>query len=229
MEALSSLATYAYEHREDPFPTVHPDIGEFTAVELGHPLLPDCVRNSVSVTKEQALLIISGSNMSGKSTLLRAVGINTVLALTGAPIRARSLKLPVLRLATSIHVADSLREGASHFSAEIDRIRHIVEIAREQPPALFLIDEILQGTNSGDRRVGSEAILTRLLNLGAIGIITTHDLALTQIARTNPGRVLNAHFKDQIREGRMVFDYILKPGIVQGSNALELMRIYGLI
>ena len=229
MEALCSLATYSYEHPEDPFPDVRSEGTEFEAVDLGHPLLPGCVRNSLSLTGEHALLIISGSNMSGKSTLLRTIGINAVLALSGAPVRAQSLRISILSVATSLHVADSLRDGASHFSAEIARIRQIVEIARQKPPALFLIDEILQGTNSDDRRVGSEAILTQLLNLGAIGAITTHDLALTGIIGANPGRVVNAHFKDQIRDGGMAFDYKLKAGVVEGSNALALMRLYGLI
>jgi DNA mismatch repair ATPase MutS len=223
IEALNSLATYSYEHPDDPFPELTEGEGEFCGVNLGHPLLPGCVRNSVSLDSHHALLIVSGSNMSGKSTFLRTIGINTVLALAGAPVRAQSLRLSHLSLATSLHIADSLQEGASHFSAEIARIRQIVEIAREQPPALFLIDEILQGTNSEDRRIGAEAILKRLLAMGAIGAITTHDLALTNI----PGA--NAHFRDQIRDGRMSFDYILKPGVVEGSNALELMRLYGLI
>ncbi|HEX6545802.1 MAG TPA: hypothetical protein VF023_05815 [Bryobacteraceae bacterium] len=222
IEALTSLATYSYEHPDDPFPEIKGD-GEFRGVNLGHPLLPGCVRNSVSLDSQHALLIVSGSNMSGKSTFLRTIGINTVLALAGSPVRAQSLQLSILSLATSLHIADSLQQGASHFSAEISRIRQIVEIARERPPALFLIDEILQGTNSEDRRIGAEAILNRLLHMGAIGVITTHDLALTNIAGAN------AHFRDQIRDGRMSFDYTLKPGIVEGSNALELMRLYGLI
>lgn len=223
MEALDSLATYSYEHPDDPFPEIAEGQGEFCGVNLGHPLLPGCVRNSVSLDSSRALLIVSGSNMSGKSTFLRTIGINTVLALAGAPVRAQSLRLPILSLATSLHIADSLQEGASHFSAEISRIRQIVEIARERPPALFLIDEILQGTNSEDRRIGAGAILNRLLHMGALGVITTHDLALTNITGAN------AHFRDQIRDGRMLFDYTLKPGVVEGSNALELMRLYGLI
>jgi hypothetical protein len=223
MEALNSLATYSYEHPDDPFPEITQGEGEFRGVLLGHPLLPGCIRNSVSLDSRHALLIVSGSNMSGKSTFLRTIGINTVLALAGAPVRAQSLRLSTLSLATSLHIADSLQQGASHFSAEIARIRQIVEIARERPPALFLIDEILQGTNSEDRRIGAEAILNRLVHMDAIGVITTHDLALTNITGAN------AHFRDQIRDGRMSFDYILKPGVVEGSNALELMRLYGLI
>ncbi|MFZ0590562.1 MAG: hypothetical protein WAM39_08775 [Bryobacteraceae bacterium] len=229
IEALSSIATYAYEHPDDPFADVIEHGTQFEAVDLGHPLLPDSVRNSVTLDAQHSLLIVSGSNMSGKSTLLRTIGINTALALAGAPVRARALRISALRIATSIHVADSLKEGESHFSAEISRIRQIVEIARASTPALFLIDELLQGTNSRDRLAGAQAILNRLMDLGAIGLITTHDLALTNIATANPDRAANVHFEDQIVDGRMTFDYTLKPGVVEGSNALELMRLYGLI
>jgi MutS domain V len=229
IEALSSIATYAYEHPDDPFPELHNGSAWFDAVDLGHPLLPASVRNSLTLDAQHSLLIVSGSNMSGKSTLLRTVGINAVLALAGAPVRARALRMSALRIATSLHVADSLKEGESHFSAEISRIRQIVEIARASKPALFLIDELLQGTNSRDRLVGAQAILNRLMELGAIGLITTHDLALTNIAVSRPERAANVHFEDQIRDGQMTFDYTLKPGVIQGSNALELMRLYGLL
>ncbi len=228
-EALSSIATYAYEHPDDPFPDFIECGAEFDAADLGHPLLPASVRNSLTLDARRSLLIVSGSNMSGKSTLLRTIGINAALALAGAPVRARALRLSALRIATSIHVADSLKEGQSHFSAEISRIRQIVEIARASNQALFLIDELLQGTNSRDRLAGAQAILNRLMELGAIGLITTHDLALTDIATADPEHAANVHFEDQIRDGRMTFDYTLKPGVVKGSNALELMRLYGLI
>jgi hypothetical protein len=228
-EALNSLATYSWEHPGDCFPQVDAEGDGFVASDMAHPLLTDCVPNSVSITAARPLLIVSGSNMSGKSTLLRTIGINAVLALAGSAVRAPSLRMHPVSLATSIRVADSLQEGASHFSAEIERIRQIIETARDFPPTLFLIDEILQGTNSGDRRIGSEAILTQLLALGALGVITTHDLALTHIGRNSQGRVVNAHFRDQIADGKMVFDYVLKPGVVQGSNALDIMRLYGLL
>jgi hypothetical protein len=229
MEALNSLATYSYEHPRDPFPEFIDDGPVFIGDALGHPLVPNCVPNSVSLHPEQPLLIVSGSNMSGKSTLLRTVGINAVLAFAGAPIRGLSLQISSLRVGASLHISDSLAEGDSHFSAEIKRIRMIVDLAENQGPALFLIDEILQGTNSHDRLTGTRAILERLLSRKAIGLITTHDLALTDLAGAMRAGAANVHFQDEIRDGRMAFDYTLKAGVVTGSNAVELMRLYGLI
>jgi DNA mismatch repair ATPase MutS len=167
--------------------------------------------------------------MSGKSTLLRTVGVNAVLAFAGAPVRAESLRVSPLRMGASLHISDSLALGDSHFSAEIKRIRTIVDLSENQGPALFLIDEILQGTNSRDRLTGTQAILDRLLLHGAIGLITTHDLALTRLGGVTGSRAINVHFQDEIRNGLMTFDYRLKPGVVEGSNAVELMRLYGLI
>jgi hypothetical protein len=229
LEALNSLATYSYEHPHDPFPELIDDGPVLIGRALGHPLVPKCVPNSVALNPEQRLLIVSGSNMSGKSTLLRTVGINAVLAFAGAPIRGLSLDISPLRVGASLHISDSLAEGDSHFSAEIKRIRMIVDLAENHGPALFLIDEILQGTNSHDRLTGTRAILERLLNRNAIGLITTHDLALTDLAGAMGSIAANVHFRDEIRDGRMVFDYTLKPGVVTGSNAVELMRLYGLI
>jgi hypothetical protein len=229
MEALSSLATYAYEHAEDPFPELVERGPIFDGAELGHPLVARCVRNTISLDSEQPLFVVSGSNMSGKSTLLRTIGINSVLAFAGAPVRAARLRLSPLAIGASLHVMDSLAEGQSHFSAEIKRIRLIVDLAEQCGPALFLIDEILQGTNSQDRLTGTRAILERLLSQGAIGLITTHDLALTRIEGVAGTCTTNVHFQDEIRDGTMTFDYKLKPGVVQGSNAIQLMRLYGLL
>jgi DNA mismatch repair ATPase MutS len=167
--------------------------------------------------------------MSGKSTLLRTIGTNAVLAFAGAPVRAASLTLSPLTIGASLHVMDSLAEGQSHFSAEIKRIRTIVDLAETRGPALFLIDEILQGTNSQDRLTGTRTILERLLAQNAIGLITTHDLALTKLEGVAGLATTNVHFQDQIRDGKMTFDYKLKPGVVEGSNAIELMRLYGLL
>jgi DNA mismatch repair ATPase MutS len=138
------------------------------------------------------------------------------------------LRISTLAIGASLRVSDSLQEGASHFSAEISRIRQIVEIAREGP-ALFLIDEIMQGTNSHDRLIGADAVIRKLLASGAIGLVTTHDLALTGIASDTTHPAVNVHFQDHIQNGKMAFDYKLKQGVVQGSNALELMRLYDLI
>jgi hypothetical protein len=231
IEALSALATYAYEHPADPFPALVPDGAVFDASGLGHPLIDErvAVRNDVRLGgSSPRALMVSGSNMSGKSTLLRAVGVNVVLALAGAPVRAASVTMSVLAVGATLRVDDSLQAGHSRFYAEILRIRAIVDLARGPQPVLFLLDEILGGTNSYDRRIGAEAIVRALVDAGAIGLVTTHDLALTEMAAGSNSRVVNVHFDDRIEKGAMVFDYRMRPGVVERSNALELMRAVGL-
>jgi len=229
MEALCALAGYAYEHPGDPFP----EIGAppcFAAEQLGHPLIPDsrCVRNDVHLDGDRRLLIVSGSNMSGKSTLLRAVGTNAVLAQAGAPVRARRLRLSPLAVGASIRLHDSLQAGTSRFYAEITRLRQLVDLAEGGVPLLFLLDEILHGTNSHDRRIGAEAVVKELVARNAIGLVTTHDLALAQMAESLGARAANVHFEDHLEDGRMRFDYRMRPGVVTKSNALALMRAVGL-
>jgi len=233
IEALVSLATYAFEHPELPYPTVLDGDSEprFEAEALAHPLLPAASRvaNDVAIGGGAArLLIVSGSNMSGKSTLLRTVGVNVVLALAGAPICARRMTLSPLAIGATLRIHDSLQEGRSRFYAEITRLRQIVDLAAGPVPVLFLVDELLSGTNSHDRRVGAEAILRGLLDRNAIGIATTHDLALTEMAGPLGSRAANVHFEDELRDGKMSFDYQMRPGVVQKSNALALMRAVGL-
>ena len=172
--------------------------------------------------------MVSGSNMSGKSTLLRTVGVNTVLALAGAPVRAEALRVSPLAIAASIHVVDSLMDGTSHFYAEIKRLRQVMDLTDGERPVLFLLDEVLHGTNSHDRRIGAEAVLRSLLARHAVGFITTHDLALAEVADELAPQVVNVHFQDQLVDGEMRFDYRLWPGVVTRSNALELMRAVGL-
>jgi DNA mismatch repair ATPase MutS len=229
IEALSSLAGYAWERPADPFPSIVPGSAFFEGEALGHPLLPDdrFIRNDVKLGGNLRLLIVSGSNMSGKSTLLRTAGVNAVLALAGAPVRAKSLSLSPLSIGASIRVTDSLQGGTSRFYAEIKRLRQIVDLAAAGP-LLFLLDELLHGTNSHDRRIGAEAVVCGLVERGAIGLITTHDLALTHIAETLGDRAVNVHFEDHIENGQINFDYRLRAGIVTKSNALELMRSVGL-
>ncbi|MFN7944264.1 MAG: DNA mismatch repair protein MutS [Blastocatellia bacterium] len=230
MEALCALAGYAYEHPHDPFPELVESGICFDSRALGHPLIPAerCVRTDLKLDESLRLLVVSGSNMSGKSTLLRTVGINTVLALAGAPVRAESLRISPLATGASIHIQDNLQTGASLFYAEITRLRQLMEMARGEPPLLFIIDEILHGTNSHDRRIGAEAILKGLVARGAIGLVTTHDLALTNVVDELAPLAANVHFEDHLENGRMKFDYILRPGIVRKSNAIELMRSVGL-
>jgi hypothetical protein len=229
-EALTSLATYAAEHPADPFPEIAAGPSALEAEALAHPLLPiaTAVPNDVRLGgAAPQLLLVSGSNMSGKSTLLRTVGLNAVLAQAGAPIRGRRLRLTPLRVGGTLRIQDSLQAGRSRFFAEITRISAIVALARETP-VLFLLDEILSGTNSHDRLQGASGILTGLIDLGAIGLATTHDLALTAMVDGIGARAANVHFEDRFDTGVLTFDYRLRPGVVQSSNAIALMRAVGL-
>jgi MutS-like protein len=229
LEELQSLATYSFEHPNDPFPKLADGEPCFEVTALGHPLIPEgrSVRNDVSLGGETRLLLVSGSNMSGKSTLLRAVGINTVLAMAGAPVRATSLRITPLRVGASIQVNDSLQEGRSRFYSEILRLRAICALAEEQPPVLFLLDELLDGTNSSDRLTGAAGIAHALMTAGAIGLISTHDLALTAMGDSTHA-LRNVHFEERIENGEMLFDFRLRDGVVTTRNGVALMRMVGL-
>lgn len=259
LEALSSIAWFAFENPDYTQPEIRDegDQPQLIAEGLGHPLLPreSCQLNDVALGLgpdcEAQAFVISGSNMSGKSTFLRSCGINTALALAGAPVRARRLRLTPLAIGASIRIQDSLQEGSSKFYAEITRLRAILDLAAGERPTLFLLDEILHGTNSHDRRIGAEAAVHALLQRRAIGLVTTHDLALANMASersepskaaespagknshsvdaaTSPPPLINKHFVDHLEGGRIHFDYKLRPGVVQRSNALALMREVGL-
>jgi len=232
IEALASVGGYAFENPTDRFPQFA-DVAEtpcFHAEGLGHPLIPAAraVRNDVRLDGSLQMLVITGSNMSGKSTLMRTVGINTVLALAGAPVRATSLRLSPLAIGASIRTQDSLQDGASKFFAEIKRVRQVLDIANGPVPLLFLLDEIFDGTNSAERRIGAEAVVHSLIQRRAIGLVTSHDLALAEIAVSLAPRALNVHFEDHLEGDRMAFDYRIKPGPVTRGNALGLMRAVGL-
>lgn len=230
VEAVSSLAGYAFENPDDIFPKIMESGPHLVGEELGHPLLSNerVVRNSIHLDATQQALIISGSNMSGKSTYLRTVGVNTVLALAGGPVRAKALSLSPLAIVATLRVQDSLLEGRSRFFAEITRVRELLQKAGTQPPVFFLLDELFHGTNSHDRCIGAEALMQRLLAAGAIGLLTTHDLTLTQITERLDKGVRNVHFADQFVDGEMHFDYKMRDGIVPHSNALVIMRAIGL-
>ncbi len=230
LEALCSLAGFAWEHPADVYPSIEEGEARFEAEALGHPLLAEarCVRNDVALGGDTRVLIVSGSNMSGKSTLLRAVGTNAVLALAGAPVRASRLRLSPLALGATLRILDSLQEGTSRFYAELVRLRDLVRIAEGPIPLLFLLDEILHGTNSHDRRLGAAAIVRGLVQRNAIGLVTTHDLALSEVADDPGVHALNVHFEDRLEEGQMLFDYRMRPGVVRTSNALALMQTLGL-
>lgn len=234
LEALSSLAGYAWEHPADPFPEIRDGgaepRGRLDGEALRHPLLPvaECVPNDVALGGSPSVLLVSGSNMSGKSTYLRTIGTNVVLALAGAPVRAARLALTPVALGATLRIQDSLQAGKSRFYAEITRLKEIMDVASGPFPLLFLLDEILHGTNSHDRRIGAEALIRGLVARGAIGLVTTHDLALTELVGDAGGALANAHFEDQVKDGEIAFDYKLRPGVVRHSNALALMKAVGL-
>ena len=230
IEALLDLAGYAYEHPGDVFPVFTDEAPLFDAVGLAHPLIPEgrAVRNDLTLGRDLRLIIISGPNMAGKSTFIRSVGINAVLAQCGAPVRAHKLQLSRLSVGASVCVLDSLQGGISRFYAEITRLKAIADLTAGPMPVLFLLDELLQGTNSHDRRIGAEAVVRNLLKRGAIGLLTTHDLALAEIAVDVGAQGANFHFEDHLEDGKLRFDHRLSPGIVQTSNALQLMRSIGL-
>ena len=236
LEALSSLAGFSFEHPDYVFPEIVAEPG-FVAKALGHPLIePDKrVANDVAIERPSHALVVTGSNMSGKSTLLRAIGVNVVLANAGAPVCAASFRLGRLKVATSMRVSDSLEEGTSRFYAELKKLKLVLDLARSAKKAdgksghvLFLLDEILHGTNTRERLIGARAIMRELLALDALGAVSTHDLGLGDLETEMPDHVKNVHFEEQVEGEVMTFDYRLRPGVVQSSNALRLMKIVGL-
>jgi hypothetical protein len=230
LEALASLAAFLDVDADATMPDVAEPGTPLEAEGLQHPLLPADARvpNDVRLDGPGSALIVTGSNMAGKSTLLRAVGLNLASALAGGPVTARAMRVPVTRLRASMRVDDSLQRGASYFHAELTKLRLVVEDAEAQPPVLFLLDEMLRGTNARARHVGARSVLLHLLDRGATGMVATHDVALAELAEQRPGRIHNVHFTDVIRDGEMIFDYRLREGVVQTSNALELLRRAGI-
>jgi DNA mismatch repair ATPase MutS len=228
-EALNALAAYSYENPDNAFPDFAEGETCFEARELGHPLLPRtaCVANDIELNAVSHFYVVSGSNMSGKSTLLRAIGLNALLAFAGAPVRARALRLSGLSIFASLSIVDSLINGKSKFLAEVDRLRQAIQSAGEKRPVLFLVDEIFSGTNSRDRRIAAEAVVKTLVSRGAIGALSTHDLALTEIASSQGMHGINVHMGSREERDPMDFDYRLKPGVTREANALAIARMAG--
>ena len=229
-EALNSLAGYACENPDNVYPDLIDDAAAlFEAASLGHPLLPaaSCVHSDVALNPACRFYVVSGSNMSGKSTLLRSIGLNAVLAYAGAPVRAQSLRISPLSICASLSVVDSLLNGKSKFLAEMDRLRLMLATVARHEPVLFLIDEILSGTNSRDRRIASEAVVRTLIAGGAIGALSTHDLALTDLATLDDLHGANVHMGSREGGEPMDFDFILKPGPTTEANALAIARLAG--
>lgn len=230
-EALLALAAFSAEHPAFVFPELIDGGAALDADGLAHATLPPgAVANDIRLGADAPhLLIVSGSNMSGKTTWMRTLGVAVVLARMGAPVRATRFRVSPVAVGAAIRVLDSLTDGRSRFFAEVVRLKQIVDLARgTHGSVLFLLDEILSGTNSHDRRIGAEAVMASLVRAGAIGIVTTHDLALATITDRLAGVAANAHFDDRFSDGTLQFDYRLKPGVVETSNALALMRAVGI-
>jgi hypothetical protein len=230
LEAVSSLAGLAHDEPASSFPEVTDGPARFEATGLGHPLIDpgSRVENDVSLPGPGRALLVTGSNMSGKSTLLRAMGLASVLAQAGAPVCATRLSIARFTLRTSVRVSDSLEHGVSHFYAEISKLKAVVDAAREAEPVFFLLDEILHGTNSRERQIGARWVLGELLQRGAIGAVSTHDMELCRLPDALMERVTMVHFRENVENGKMTFDYKVRPGPVTAGNALRLMQIVGL-
>lgn len=230
LEALCSLATFAHGDPDATFPEILDADQPLEAVGLAHPLLPSDQRvsNDLTLRGPGTALVVTGSNMAGKSTLLRATGLNIALALAGGAVCAARMRVPVVRLRASMRAQDELQEGASYFHAELTKLRSVVEQADASPPILFLLDELLRGTNERARHVGARSVLTHLLQRGATGLVATHDVALAALEREQPEQISNVHFTDVVVDNEMRFDYRLRAGIVKTSNALRLLAMAGI-
>ncbi|HJL14678.1 MAG TPA: DNA mismatch repair protein MutS [Sandaracinaceae bacterium LLY-WYZ-13_1] len=230
VEALASLSVLLHQDLFARQPEIVGPGEPFEAEGLAHPLLPadERVANDVELRGPGTCLIVTGSNMAGKSTLLRAVGVNIALALAGGPVVARAFRVPRVRLRASMRIADSLQTGASYFQAELGRLRLVVGGADKTPPVFFLLDELLRGTNAKARHIGARAVVKHLLERDAMGLVATHDVALSELEDEQPGAVSNVHFTDVIADGVMTFDYRLRAGVVKTSNALRLLQQVGI-
>jgi hypothetical protein len=236
IEAVAAFAGLAHDNPEWAFPDLREEAERVEGRAVGHPLIADAVRvpNDVRVGPAGTFLLVTGSNMSGKSTYLRSIGVNVVLALAGAPVCARSFALPKVRVWTSMRVQDSLEAGVSFFMAELARLKQVVDAADAAPPderVLYLLDEILLGTNTAERQVAARHLLAHLLASGAIGAVSTHDLTLAAAPELSAAAE-RVHFRELIEQGEngpeMRFDYLLRPGLASSTNALRLLELVGL-
>lgn len=229
-EALCSFSVLAHDNTDWVFPEVTEEKPAFTATSLGHPLINQKTRvcNDVTLSRPGTVLIITGSNMSGKSTLLRTVGVNLVLAYAGAPVCANGMKTAFMKIYTSIRVEDSLEQNTSAFYAELKRMKKIIDATQERQSFIFMLDEIFRGTNSRDRILGAKTIIKNLSERSTIGFVTTHDLELSTLEREHPQYIINYHFTDQIINDQLTFDYKLKPGVSKTTNAIALMKMIGI-
>lgn len=229
IEALSSLSLIHFDHPEWVFPKIINDKSEVSAIELGHPLLSEKrVYNDVSIKDPSDILLITGSNMSGKSTFLRTIGINLILSYTGAPVCAKAFKTSIMEIYTCMRISDNLEESISSFYAELIRIKMIVSASKEGKQIFFLLDEIFKGTNSLDRHTGAKILIKQLQSCGAIGLVSTHDLELGELELESNQKVKNYHFREYYKDNEIHFDYKLRPGVSTTRNALYLIKLVGL-
>lgn len=229
-EVLCSFANFAFNHKHFNYASISDEL-VISARSLGHPLIQpeECVPNDFDLGKNPSIVIITGANMAGKSTFLRSLGVNLVLALNGAPIFAKDFKCPIINLRTGMRTADSLKDHQSYFYAELDRLKGIMDDLRKDIPLLILLDEILKGTNSTDKQTGSIALVKQLLPHPCLAVIATHDLALGELENEFPQQIKNYCFEANIENDQLSFDYRLKPGIAQKMNATFLMKKMGII
>jgi DNA mismatch repair ATPase MutS len=229
-EALYSLAGFAYANPGYALPEITTHALQYEARQLGHPLIlaGKRVSNDFSMDGLGKTLVVTGSNMSGKSTFLRTLGINAVLALAGAPVCATACRLSVFRVFTAMRTQDSLEESVSSFYAELKRLRQLIELLPTGQPVFYLLDEILKGTNSHDRHEGAKALIRQLHKHHASGLVSTHDLALGQLGEVSPEYVQNYSFNSDFADGKLHFDYKLREGVCRSFNASQLMRQMGI-
>lgn len=229
-DALSSVATFAFNHPDYIFPEITDRYFRLTGKQVGHPLMPreSCVKNNISIPDAPGFLIITGANMAGKSTYLRTIGVNYLLACTGAPVDAEEFILYPARLVTSLRTTDSLNDNESYFFAELKRLKMIIERLNRGEKLFIILDEILKGTNSVDKQKGSIALMKQLISLRSCGIIATHDLILGELAKAFPEQIKNYRFEADIANDELTFSYKLKEGIAQNMNACFLMKKMGI-
>lgn len=230
IECLSSIANLAFNHPENSFPRISNKEGVFIADSMGHPLIAKekMVCNSFSTEGVNQMNLITGSNMAGKSTFLRSIGINIVLAMMGSTVFARSLALSPMKVLSSMRVNDNLEESTSTFYAELKKLKEVINSVYNNEKVFLLLDEILRGTNSADRHAGSKALIKQLIHHKAVGLIATHDLELAKLADEFPDKIHNYHFDVQVANDELYFDYKLKRGICQSMNASLLMKKIGI-
>jgi len=228
LEALSSLAIIHMDHPAWGLPEITAESSGIVAVNMGHPLLGNSICNDLSMERGAGILLITGSNMSGKSTLLRTIGINLVLAYAGAPVFAQRFRCSRLRIYTCMRVSDNLGENISSFYAELLRIKQVVSASKTEGKIFFLLDEIFKGTNSQDRHAGAKVLIRQLSKVGAMGMVSTHDLELGDLERESDRKIRNYHFREYYKNDEIHFDYKLRPGISTTRNAMYLIKMAGI-